>query len=109
MKTTTHRLITAGLAAISLVTIALMPGVGEAWGSDFHDPCERDGQVRIERLTSTWIDYMDQTGYPDGRPGYAIDYINSLACGGADSVSNLQWLTIEEHWIKTASERKGCP
>jgi hypothetical protein len=37
---------------------------------------------------------MRQTGYKDGRSGYIIDYVNPLACGGADDPSNMQWQTI---------------
>ena len=42
------------------------------------------------------------TGRATGRcPGYEVDHIVPLACGGADASSNMQWLTRE------ANRRKG--
>lgn len=35
-------------------------------------------------------------GYPNGRPGYVVDHICSLFNGGLDSVTNMQYQTIEE-------------
>jgi len=35
--------------------------------------------------------FARQTGYPNGRPGYVIDHIKPLACGGVDARSNMQW------------------
>jgi 5-methylcytosine-specific restriction endonuclease McrA len=41
-------------------------------------------------------------------PGYVIDHINPLACGGADDPSNMQWQTVSEGKAKDEGERKGC-
>lgn len=41
-------------------------------------------------------------------PGYVIDHIQALACGGADAVENLQWQTIAEGKAKDKWERIGC-
>lgn len=41
-------------------------------------------------------------------PGYVIDHIKPLACGGADKPSNMQWQTIAEGKAKDKWERKGC-
>ena len=41
-------------------------------------------------------------------PGYVIDHIQALACGGPDHQSNMQWQTIEEGKAKDKWERKGC-
>ena len=35
-----------------------------------------------------------QTGYPKGRPGYVVDHIVPLECGGADTPANMQWQTV---------------
>jgi len=51
---------------------------------------------------------MKQTGYAHGRPGYIIDHIVPLACGGADNTSNMQWQTVAEAKAKDKVERKGC-
>ena len=41
-------------------------------------------------------------------PGYIIDHVRPLACGGADSQENMQWQTIAEAKSKDKWERKGC-
>ena len=41
-------------------------------------------------------------------PGWQIDHRIPLKCHGADSLENLQWLTIEEHKAKTKREAKEC-
>lgn len=41
-------------------------------------------------------------------PGYVIDHITALACGGADAPSNMQWQSVSEGKAKDKWERKGC-
>jgi hypothetical protein len=41
-------------------------------------------------------------------PGYVIDHIVPLACGGLDHPSNMQWQTIPEAKAKDRTERIGC-
>ena len=41
-------------------------------------------------------------------PGYIIDHIKALACGGSDSPDNMQWQTKEAAKAKDKWERKGC-
>ena len=41
-------------------------------------------------------------------PGYVIDHVKPLACGGADDPLNMQWQTIAEGKAKDKWERKGC-
>ena len=48
------------------------------------------------------------TGYPHGRTGYVIDHIQPLACGGADTPSNMQWQTKAAAAAKDKTERAGC-
>lgn len=50
-------------------------------------------------------DFDHRTGYPHGRKGYVRDHICPLACGGADTVSNLQWQTLAEGKAKDKIER----
>jgi hypothetical protein len=51
---------------------------------------------------------MRQSGYPYGRKGYVVDHVVPLACGGADSPSNMQWQIKAEAKAKDKWERKGC-
>ena len=41
-------------------------------------------------------------------PGYTIDHINPLACGGADAPENMQWQTTVAAKSKDRWERKAC-
>ena len=41
-------------------------------------------------------------------PGYVIDHITALACGGIDAASNMQWQSVAEGRAKDKWERKGC-
>ena len=70
--------------------------------------CNRDAHGRIQRSAEAKDAFKRETGYPHGRPGYVIDHITPLACGGADAPSNMQWQTIEAAKAKDRVERKGC-
>lgn len=49
------------------------------------------------------------TGKPKGPcPGWIIDHVIPLACGGPDRPENLQWQTVAEAKAKDKWERKGC-
>lgn len=41
-------------------------------------------------------------------PGYQKDHIQALCAGGADSVQNLHWLTVEDHANKTKMDTAIC-
>jgi hypothetical protein len=62
----------------------------------------------IKRSEAAKGAFERQSGYPHGRPGYVVDHIKPLACGGADDPSNMQWQTIEEAKAKDKTERIGC-
>jgi hypothetical protein len=40
--------------------------------------------------------------------GFQVDHVIPLCAGGLDDVSNLQWLTVEEHKAKTKRESGMC-
>ncbi len=49
------------------------------------------------------------TGLTSGPcPGYVIDYINPIACGGTNTLMNLQWDTVEQAKVLRKWERSGC-
>jgi len=69
---------------------------------------ERNEHGRIVRSAAAKDAFMRQSGYPHGRPGYVVDHIVPLACGGADAPSNMQWQTVAAAKAKDAYERAGC-
>lgn len=42
-------------------------------------------------------------------PGYVIDHITPLACGGPDQPANMQWQTADDAKAKDRWERRPCP
>jgi hypothetical protein len=68
----------------------------------------RDERARIQRSDAARHAFARQTGYPNGRPGYIIDHIVPLACGGADAPSNMQWQIEAAAKAKDKAERVGC-
>ena len=55
----------------------------------------RDKNGKIVRSESAKHEFMKQSGYPHGRPGYVVDHIIPLKKGGCDCPSNMQWQTTE--------------
>ncbi|HYC00384.1 MAG TPA: HNH endonuclease signature motif containing protein [Ramlibacter sp.] len=41
-------------------------------------------------------------------PGWQVDHIEALVCGGRDELGNLQWLPVQQHKEKTRAEVKLC-
>ena len=66
--------------------------------------CPRDSNGRIKRSSAARNEFMRRTGYPHGRPGYVVDHIVPLECGGADEPSNMQWQTVAEAKAKDKTE-----
>jgi hypothetical protein len=63
---------------------------------DYNPSVKRDANGKIIRSESAKKEFMKQTGYPNGRPGYVIDHIIPLKKGGCDCPSNMQWQTLEQ-------------
>ncbi len=42
------------------------------------------------------LEFMRQTGYPHGRPGWIVDHIFALCKGGKDEPANMQWQTVKD-------------
>lgn len=40
--------------------------------------------------------------------GYQVDHIEPLSCCGVDRPSNMQWLSVEAHRIKTIEDNRRC-
>jgi len=74
----------------------------------------RDADGRIKRSQTAKNHFKQWHPCPaNGRrsgscPGYVIDHIVPLACGGADEPGNMQWQTVAAGKAKDQWERKGC-
>jgi hypothetical protein len=76
-----------------------------------HATVQRDSHGRIKRSEAAKNAFKHQqpcpsTGRTSGRcPGYVIDHVNPLECGGADAPSNMQWQTVADGKAKDKTER----
>jgi hypothetical protein len=76
--------------------------------------CERDRHGRIERSGSEKHKFQQTqpcpaTGSATGPcPGYVIDHVKPLACGGRDSWTNMQWQSAAAAKAKDKVERRSC-
>ena len=95
------------LSPIALaLTAVLASTAAEARNSNYCTECARDSHGRIARSPEVREQFMRETGYPHGRPGYVIDHIRPLCHGGPDDMSNLQWQTRAEAKAKDLWECK---
>jgi hypothetical protein len=72
-----------------------------------------DAEAKVTRSSSVVIAFKyanpcPSTGMRHGScPGYIVDHIMPLACGGADAVSNMQWMTVQAAKAKDRWEIVG--
>jgi hypothetical protein len=82
-----------------------------AGGFTPHGTVQRDSHGRIRRSTSAKNAFKHDhpcpsTGRNSGScPGYVIDHVSPLECGGADAPGNMQWQTIAAGKAKDRTER----
>ena len=55
--------------------------------------CARNSRGKIARSSAARHEFMRQSGYPHGRPGFVVDHVVPLKRGGDDSPFNMQWQT----------------
>ena len=112
-KSPLHRLRHSLLLLICALALILGGNVSSAWAKDtnsvhhkstYATGVARDAKGRIARSSSAKKEFMKQTGYPNGRPGYVVDHIVPLKRGGADTPANMQWQTIAEGKAKDKIE-----
>jgi hypothetical protein len=78
-------------------------------------PILRNPNGRIERNAAAKSAFQEShpcpaTGLKTGScPGYIVDHVKPLACGGADAQANMQWQTTVAAKEKDKIERAGCP
>src|ERR1700680_666126 len=76
--------------------------------------CTRDAEGHIVRSEAAKREFEHMhpcpaTGVSGGScPGYVIDHVTPLACGGEDAPNNMQWQTVADGKAKDEWERKAC-
>lgn len=64
---------------------------------------------RAARAEFVRLNHCPSTGKARGAcPGWVVDHVKTLACGGADRSENMQWQTVADAKAKDEWERKGC-
>jgi hypothetical protein len=72
---------------------------------------QRDRHGKIKRSSSAKAAFEREspcpsTGKTSGKcPGYVVDHVRPLECGGADAPSNMQWQTTADAKAKDRTER----
>lgn len=90
----------AAAGVIALAVAGMTPDVGPA--------------ARVARSPSAKAEFIRQSPCPaTGKtygacPGWQVDHVRALCDGGEDHPRNMQWLTVEEHKIKTRSDAAAC-
>jgi len=88
------------LLALAVLALCLLPAAGLV-----------GRPVRSKKVLSAFqrLHPCPSTGKTAGPcPGYVKDHIVPLACGGPDTVCNLQWQTVAAAKAKDRAERAGC-
>jgi hypothetical protein len=67
--------IAAALLSPTLAAARGGGGGGHGHASSYCASCARDSHGRIARSPEARQEFMTQTGYPHGRPGYVVDHI----------------------------------
>lgn len=74
-------------------------------------PAVEAGQQRsrVARAEFVRANPCPETGQRRGAcPGWVVDHVIALECGGADHPSNMQWQTVADARAKDKWERRGC-
>ena len=76
--------------------------------------CALPADARIARSHAARVAFARDVACPStGQyrlpcPGYVIDHVTPLACGGRDAPDNMQWQTVADGKAKDKWERRGC-
>lgn len=71
-------------------------------------PVKRDAHGRIKRSSAAIREFKQQSGFPNGRPGYIIDHLIPLCACGPDIAANMQWQRADSAKMKDRLEVETC-
>src|ERR1017187_8049989 len=103
------------LIRLAALALALMIS-GSTWAtaSTRCASCARSKSGRIKRSATAKRQFAKSKPCPStgkktaGCPGYVIDHVKPLACGGVDEAGNMAWQTATDGKAKDRVKRKGC-
>lgn len=99
----THPGLLAVAALIALTATARDGGIGE------EPPGERQARGAAAVREFRRLHPCPATGLTRGAcPGWEVDHLQALVCGGRNEPGNLQWITVQEHREKTKRDMRGC-
>lgn len=92
-KNSLFKALTIGVALVLMAApIAAKIPRSAAAVSEFkrHNPCPVNGRAR------------------GACPGWQVDHVDPLCNGGPDTTGNMQWLTVQDHKLKTRQDVIHC-
>ena len=98
------------IAAVLIAIFACLSGLAPVLSAAprTRTPRRATQNARVVRSRAVRQAFAKLSGYPRGRPGYIVDHIIPLACGGLDEPSNMQWQSVADAKAKDKIERKDC-
>lgn len=78
------------------------------FSSPSHGKVERDSRVMHEFMRVSPCPAGPDRGSRTRCFGWQKDHVWALECGGPDTVANLQWLTVYQHYWKSRIDNKFC-
>jgi hypothetical protein len=92
--------------AAALIALLLCVSAFATWSHPYHHRIPRSAAAKHAFVRAH---PCPSTGRTSGAcPGYIIDHVKPLACGGADAPGNMQWQTLYAAKQKDKWERRGC-
>ena len=65
-------------------------------------------QQRDARVRQAFVREQPCPARRENRCQYQVDHVQALVCGGRDVRSNLAWLNVETHKIKSRDDVRRC-
>lgn len=100
--------IATAITLVSATSLAAAAGHGHGHRHD-HNHGHHTKRSHKARAEFQQQHTCPSTGRHSGScPGYVIDHVRPLACGGADAPENMQWQRVADAKTKDKIERRGC-
>jgi hypothetical protein len=94
------------LYALLLLVVILSPSSSDATTRSHHTYAHRTHRSTAAKNAFKRLHPCPANGRRSGScPGYVIDHVKPLMCGGPDNPSNMQWQTVADGKAKDKIER----